>query len=38
MINYLSSSFMYTKIANLMLWFYADYRMGIVYAIIFICK
>lgn len=26
MINYLSSSFMYTKIANLILWFYADIR------------
>lgn len=26
MINYLSSSFVYTKIANLILWFYADIR------------
>lgn len=38
MINYLSSSFIYTKIANLILWFYADYRMGLVYGVIFICK
>ncbi|XP_076232211.1 thioredoxin-related transmembrane protein 2 homolog isoform X2 [Calliopsis andreniformis] len=27
MINYLSSSFVYTKVANLILWFYADIRM-----------
>lgn len=32
MINYLSSSFVYTKIANMILWFYADIRMGIVFA------
>ncbi|XP_017754508.1 PREDICTED: thioredoxin-related transmembrane protein 2 homolog isoform X2 [Eufriesea mexicana] len=37
MISYLSSSFVYTKIANLILWFYADIRMGIIFAIIFIC-
>ncbi|XP_015176333.1 PREDICTED: thioredoxin-related transmembrane protein 2 homolog [Polistes dominula] len=36
MINYLSSSFVYTKVANLVLWFYADIRMGILFAIIFI--
>ncbi|KAF5304230.1 hypothetical protein FQR65_LT08037 [Abscondita terminalis] len=36
MINYLSSSFIYTKVANLILWFYADFIMGIVYAIVFI--
>ncbi|KAK5638791.1 hypothetical protein RI129_013086 [Pyrocoelia pectoralis] len=36
MINYLSSSFIYTKVANLILWFYADFIMGIVYTIIFI--
>ncbi|KAK0166647.1 hypothetical protein PV327_004139 [Microctonus hyperodae] len=36
MINYLSSSFVYTKVANLILWFYADVRMGILFAIIFI--
>lgn len=36
MINYLSSSFVYTKVANLILWFYADIRMGILFAIVFI--
>ncbi|XP_018561692.1 thioredoxin-related transmembrane protein 2 homolog [Anoplophora glabripennis] len=36
MINYLSSSFIYTKIANLILWFSADFLMGIIYGIIFI--
>lgn len=36
MINYLSSSFIYTKVANLILWFYANFIMGIVYGIIFI--
>lgn len=36
MINYLSSSFIYTKVANLILWFSADFIMGIIYAIIFI--
>uniref|UniRef100_A0A1B6DJK8 Thioredoxin domain-containing protein n=1 Tax=Clastoptera arizonana TaxID=38151 RepID=A0A1B6DJK8_9HEMI len=36
MINYLSSSFMYTKVANLILWFYADFRMGLIFAIMFI--
>nr|CAI5845211.1 unnamed protein product [Callosobruchus analis] len=36
MVSYLSSSFVYTKVANLILWFSADYRMGIVYGIIFI--
>lgn len=36
MINYLSSSFVYTKIANLILWFYADIRMGIMFTIVFI--
>lgn len=38
MINYLSSSFIYTKIANLILWFYADYRMGLIYGVIFVRK
>lgn len=38
MINYLSSSFMYTKVANLILWFYADIRMGLIYAVLFVCK
>lgn len=36
MINYLSSSFIYTKVANLILWSYADYRCGIMFGIIFI--
>ncbi|XP_012266460.1 thioredoxin-related transmembrane protein 2 homolog [Athalia rosae] len=36
MINYLSASFIYAKIANLILWFYADVRMGIIFGIIFI--
>lgn len=36
MINYLSSSFIYTKVANLILWFYADFIMGIIFAIAFI--
>uniref|UniRef100_A0A1B6MRG7 Thioredoxin domain-containing protein n=1 Tax=Graphocephala atropunctata TaxID=36148 RepID=A0A1B6MRG7_9HEMI len=36
MINYLSSSFMYTKVANLILWFYADIRMGVFFGIVFI--
>ncbi|XP_015600135.1 thioredoxin-related transmembrane protein 2 homolog [Cephus cinctus] len=36
MINYLSSSFVYTKAANLILWFYADFRMGILFGVIFI--
>ncbi|VVD05965.1 unnamed protein product [Leptidea sinapis] len=29
MVNYLSSSFVYTKIANLILWLYADIRYGL---------
>ncbi|XP_046734106.1 thioredoxin-related transmembrane protein 2 homolog [Diprion similis] len=36
MINYLSASFIYTKIANLILWLHADVRMGIIFGIIFI--
>ncbi|XP_057668027.1 thioredoxin-related transmembrane protein 2 homolog [Diorhabda carinulata] len=36
MISYLSSSFIYTKVANLILWFSADFLMGMVYGIIFI--
>ncbi|CAG9854450.1 unnamed protein product [Phyllotreta striolata] len=36
MVNYLSSSFIYTKVANLILWFSADIIMGIIYGIIFI--
>lgn len=38
MINYLSASFMYTKVANLILWFYADFRMGLTFGVIFVCK
>lgn len=38
MINYLSASFIYTKVANIILWFYADYLMGIIYTVIFVCK
>ncbi|XP_067015422.1 thioredoxin-related transmembrane protein 2 homolog [Anabrus simplex] len=34
MINYLTSSFMYCKVANAILWFYADVRMGIFFTII----
>lgn len=37
MINYLSSSFLYTKVANLILWSSADYLMGIIFGVIFIC-
>ncbi|XP_066154730.1 thioredoxin-related transmembrane protein 2 homolog [Euwallacea fornicatus] len=36
MISYLSSSFLYTKIANLILWFNADYLYGIIFGILFI--
>ena len=36
MINYLTSSFMYTKIATLGLWFYNDFRLGIIYGVIFV--
>ncbi|XP_022901047.1 thioredoxin-related transmembrane protein 2 homolog [Onthophagus taurus] len=36
MISYLSASFIYTKIANLILWFYADFVMGIIYGVVFI--
>lgn len=36
MINYLTSSFTYTKIANLGLWFYSDIRLGFIYGALFI--
>ncbi|GJQ81322.1 hypothetical protein Trydic_g20534 [Trypoxylus dichotomus] len=36
MINYLSASFVYTKIANLILWFYGDFVMGIIFGIVFV--
>ncbi|XP_014238456.1 thioredoxin-related transmembrane protein 2 homolog [Trichogramma pretiosum] len=35
MINYLSNSFVYCKVANLILWFHADITLGILYAVIF---
>lgn len=38
MISYLSSSFMYTKVANLILWFYADVRYGLIFGVVFVCK
>lgn len=38
MLSYISSSFLYTKIANWILWFTADPLLGIIYGIIFICK
>ncbi|XP_049840612.1 thioredoxin-related transmembrane protein 2 homolog [Schistocerca gregaria] len=34
MINYLTSSFIYNKVANMILWFYADVRMGIIFSVI----
>lgn len=36
MITYLTSSFIYNKIANLILWYYADIRMGILYTVLFV--
>lgn len=36
MINYLTSSFIYTKIANLILWTYADYLYGLGFGVIFV--
>lgn len=36
MINYLTSAFIYTKIANLVLWTYGDPRFGIAFLIVFI--
>lgn len=36
MINYLTSSFIYTKIANLILWIYADYLYGTAFVVVFI--
>lgn len=34
MITYLTSSFIYTKVANLILWFYHDFRLGIAYGVL----
>uniref|UniRef100_A0A0K8TMV0 Putative thioredoxin-like protein n=1 Tax=Tabanus bromius TaxID=304241 RepID=A0A0K8TMV0_TABBR len=36
MINYLTSSFIYTKIANLILWSYGDFRFGVIFLLTFI--
>lgn len=36
MINYLTSSFLYTKLANVILWFYSDVKLGIGYSVIFV--
>ncbi len=36
MINYLSASFMYCKVASLVLWTYADVRAGIIYGVLFL--
>ncbi|KAL0269278.1 UNVERIFIED_CONTAM: hypothetical protein PYX00_007073 [Menopon gallinae] len=36
MISYLSSSFMYSKVANMILWFYGDIRLGLVYCVAFV--
>jgi thiol-disulfide isomerase/thioredoxin len=36
MINYLTSSFLYTKLANLILWFYSDIKLGLSYGVLFI--
>ena len=38
MLSYLSSSFIYTKVTNMILWFYADLRMGLLYTVLFVCK
>ncbi|KAK7580390.1 hypothetical protein V9T40_001019 [Parthenolecanium corni] len=36
MINYLTASFMYCKVASLVLWTYADVRTGLIYAVLFL--
>lgn len=36
MINYLTSSFLYTKLANLILWWYSDIKLGVAYSALFI--
>lgn len=36
MINYLTNSFLYTKLANLILWFYSDVKLGIGFGVIFV--
>lgn len=36
MVNYFSSSFIYIKLANLILWLYADVRLGLIYGTMFV--
>jgi len=36
LISYLTSSFIYTKIANLILWAYGDFRFGMAFLILFV--
>lgn len=38
MLAYLSSSFLYTKGANVLLWFYADVRYGLLFSALVIGK
>jgi len=38
MLSYLSTGFMYTKAANLILWFNADPRFGLLFLVLIICK
>jgi hypothetical protein len=38
MVSYLSSAFIYAKVANLVLFFRADPRMGLVYLLLFVTQ
>ena len=38
MLSYFSSGFMYAKAANVILWFNADPRFGLIYLVLIICK
>ena len=38
MVSYLSSGFVYAKVANLVLFFRADPRMGLVYLLLFVLQ
>lgn len=38
MLAYLSTGFMYCKVASLILWFNADPRYGLVFLVLFVCK
>ena len=38
MLAYLSTGFMYGKVASLFLWFNADPRYGLVFLVLFVCK